>query len=54
MAASNAKLIYTVYGPDLTTVVGHMYPGVGFVPLGVTPPPTSTVTTVALVSPPTG
>jgi len=23
-----------VYGPDLKKLVGHMYPGVGFVPLG--------------------
>ena len=44
-AAQNAALIKTVYGPDLVTVVGHMYPGVGFVPLGGTPGP-STVTTV--------
>lgn len=50
MAASNAKLIYTVYGPDLTTVVGHMYPGIGFVPLGQAPqdqPATVTTTTVS-------
>jgi hypothetical protein len=26
-----------VYGPDLKTLVGHMYPGVGFVPLGKSP-----------------
>jgi hypothetical protein len=26
-----------IYGPDLKTLVGHMYPGVGFVPLGHTP-----------------
>lgn len=44
-AAQNAELVKTVYGPDLVTVVGHMYPGVGFVPLGGTPGP-STVTTV--------
>jgi hypothetical protein len=46
MAAQNAALVYTVYGPDLVTVIGHMYPGVGFVPLGGTPQPSSTVTTV--------
>jgi len=44
-AAQNAELVKTVYGPDLVTVVGHMYPGVGFVPLGGTPGP-STVTPV--------
>ncbi len=26
--------VITVYGDDLVTVVGHMHPGVGFVPLG--------------------
>ncbi len=28
----------TVYASDLTTVVGHLYAGVGFVPLGEQPP----------------
>jgi len=46
MAAQNAALVQTVYGPDLATVVGHMYPGAGFVPLGATPQQSSTVTTV--------
>ncbi|HUZ09029.1 MAG TPA: hypothetical protein VMU76_02575 [Acidimicrobiales bacterium] len=33
--ASRPQLpIVTVYGPDLVTVVGHEYPGKGFVPLG--------------------
>jgi hypothetical protein len=55
MAAQNAKLVYTVYGPDLVTVVGHDYPGAGFVPLGGTPQPSSTVTTVTGYGfPPTG
>lgn len=36
-----------VYGDDLTTVIGHMYDGVGFVPKGETPPePSSPPTTV--------
>jgi hypothetical protein len=39
----------TVYGKDLETVIGHMYPGRGFVPLGQDPEsvptvPSSTVT----------
>jgi hypothetical protein len=42
IAALYAQSILTVYGPDLTTVVGHMYPQVGFVPLGETPPPPTT------------
>jgi len=29
--------IAPVYGPDLKTLIGHMYPGVGFVPLGKSP-----------------
>jgi len=39
-----------VYGPDLTTVVGHMEPNVGFVPLGSSPsqaPATVTPTTIS-------
>jgi hypothetical protein len=28
-----------VYGPDLHQIVGHMYPGYGFVPSGEAPPP---------------
>lgn len=39
IAALDASSILTVYGPDLTTVIGHMYPGQVFVPLGQTPPP---------------
>ena len=48
-AAANAKLVKTVYASNLTTVVGHMYPGIGFVPDGQTPPamPSSPPTTVA-------
>lgn len=52
MTASNAKLIYTVYGPDLTTVVGHMYPVVGFVPLSQTPQIRSTTVTTTTVAAP--
>jgi len=33
-AAQAQAAIMVVYGPDLRTVVGHMYPGVGFVALG--------------------
>jgi hypothetical protein len=55
MTAQNAADIKTVYGSDLTTVVGHMYPGVGYVALGRTPQPSSTVTTVTGYGfPPTG
>lgn len=39
-AAQNAKLVKTVYASDLKTVVGHMFPGVGFVPEGQLPPTT--------------
>lgn len=48
-AAENAKLVKTVYASNLQTVVGHMYPGVGFVPVGQEPPthPASPPTTVA-------
>lgn len=28
---------WPVYAPDLVTLVGHMFPGRGFVPLGVDP-----------------
>ena len=45
IAALNEADIKTVYASNLVTIVGHMYPGVGFVPLGGTPGP-STVTTV--------
>jgi hypothetical protein len=49
IAALDASSILTVYGPDLTTVIGHMYPGQVFVPLGQTPPPyTATGGPVAL------
>lgn len=35
----NSKIgsVAPVYASDLTTLVGHMYPGVGFVPLGTSP-----------------
>lgn len=33
----NAALIIPVYGPDLQTIVGHMYPNKGFVPIGQSP-----------------
>lgn len=47
-AAENAKLVKTVYASDLETVVGHMYPGVGFVPVGQEPQaPSSPPTTVS-------
>lgn len=39
-SVANSSLIgqvIPVYGPDLKTLVGHMYPGVGFVPLGKSP-----------------
>jgi len=32
-AAQNARFIVPVYASDLKTLVGHMYPGKGFVPL---------------------
>jgi hypothetical protein len=38
-AAVDASSILTVYGPDLTTIIGHMYPGEVFVPVGESPPP---------------
>ena len=39
--------VMTVYGSDLHTVVGHMYPGVGFAALGATPSTScTTVTTI--------
>lgn len=38
-AELEASSVLTVYGPDLTTVIGHMYPGQVFVPSGETPPP---------------
>jgi len=48
-AAQSAKLVVTVYASNLTTVVGHMYPGVGFVAEGQpvpAPSPSTTPTTV--------
>ena len=39
LAAVDASSILTVYGPDLTTIIGHMYPGQIFVQTGQTPPP---------------
>jgi hypothetical protein len=43
-----ASAVAPVYGSDLTTVVGHMEPGVGFVPLGASPTgPTVTPTTIS-------
>lgn len=35
--AQTASMTMTVYGPDLKTVVGHLYPDQGFVPLGINP-----------------
>jgi hypothetical protein len=29
--------VVPVYGPDLKTLAGHLYPGIGFVPLGSSP-----------------
>lgn len=44
-----------VYGEDLTTLVGHMVAGVGFVPLGETPPPAIVASVVpASVAPSVG
>ena len=37
MAAQNAKLVVPVYAADLRTLVGHMYPNKGFVPIGTSP-----------------
>jgi hypothetical protein len=34
---SELGTIAPVYGPNLTTLVGHLYPGIGFVPLGSAP-----------------
>ena len=44
--------VVTVYGPDLRTVVGHLYNNKGFVPLGTNPAdvpdlPTTTLTTTS-------
>ena len=39
IAALDASSILAVYGPDLTIIIGHMYPGQNFVPTGQTPPP---------------
>lgn len=36
-AAVSMRLIVPVYSLDLTTLVGHMYPGKGFVPVGESP-----------------
>lgn len=36
--------IVPVYGADLTTLVGHFYPGRGFVPLGTDPEAVPTIT----------
>ena len=35
--AQTASMTMTVYGPDLKTVVGHLFPDQGFVPLGTNP-----------------
>jgi hypothetical protein len=43
-ANQQARATAPVYGPDLTTVVGHMYPNVGFVANGASPPSAATVT----------
>ena len=46
--------VVTVYGSDLVTVVGHEYPGQGFVPEGVDPatvPPDSVATSATAPSP---
>ena len=43
--------ILTVYGPDLTTVIGHMYPNQDFVPVGETPPPYSPAQGQAVTAP---
>jgi hypothetical protein len=51
-AELDASSIHAVYGPDLTTIIGYMYPGQVFVPLGETPPPLTTPRGQA-VTPPT-
>jgi hypothetical protein len=55
MDAVHGSGVHTVFGEDLRTVVGHMYPGRGFVPLGIdpetvaqTPSSTAIVTTTTL------
>ena len=40
-----------VYADDGTTLVGHMYPGRGFVPLGTDPEPATTVPTLIQTAP---
>jgi hypothetical protein len=35
--------VIPVYGPDLTTIIGHMYPSQGFVPLGTGPAAVPTI-----------
>jgi hypothetical protein len=37
MPVSGDGQLLPVYGPDLSTLVGHLYPGVGYVKLGVMP-----------------
>ncbi len=39
----------TVYGPDLRTIVGHLYFGIGFVPLGTSPKSEPCVPVTAVV-----
>jgi hypothetical protein len=49
-APPEAKVI-AVYGPDLTTIIGHMYPGQGFVPLGTDPATVATIPATVVEGP---
>lgn len=51
IAAVDAGSILTVYGPDLTTIIGQMYPGQIFVQTGQTPPPYTAPQGQALTAP---
>lgn len=42
-----------VYGEDLTTLVGHTYPGRGFVPIGTNPEEVPAITSTTTSAPPT-
>jgi len=52
IAAQNAGLIIPVYARDLKTLVGHMYPDKGFVPLGESPDAVPDVPATTLTVPP--
>jgi hypothetical protein len=44
----------TVYGPNLRTIVGHLYSGIGFVPLGTSPQSEPCAPVTAVVGTATG